>query len=382
MSLFEHNISLYSGDSFHDTPLMLHLFLNLKKLSPLLFPVVFVLADVLAALSLHSFSKTFISSQVLFYKENTATYAKDSKKLVPKEGRLKWMPDLICMLYMLNPFLIVTCVAQSTVVLNNMFLGLLFHHTVKGNSLQMTLFLALATYQTFYPVQLLAPVILCYHLTTGTSLRKSFAKITFLFLVWCSLLFGAASYDQESMFATFRFILTVPDLMPNVGIFWYFFTEVFDHFHTFFLCVFQLNVLIFSMPLTIKLRSRPVFLMFLLCYIIATFKSYPCLADAGFCLCLLPLWSHTFNHLRFPLVTGLMLIVSTILCPIMWNLWIHVGSANANFYFATTLVYCTSHVLIMTDMLVSYLKFDFHLHEGLKPKLPKSDKIALVRLMN
>jgi len=31
------------------------------------------------------------------------------------------------------------------------------------------------------------------------------------------------------------------------------------------------------------------------------------------------------------------LVVSLTLCPVMWHLWIKLGSANANFYFASTL---------------------------------------------
>ena len=33
----------------------------------------------------------------------------------------------------------------------------------------------------------------------------------------------------------------------------------------------------------------------------------------------------------------LVLVVSLTLCPVMWHLWIKLGSANANFYFASTL---------------------------------------------
>ncbi|EEB95213.1 hypothetical protein MPER_05854, partial [Moniliophthora perniciosa FA553] len=33
--------------------------------------------------------------------------------------------------------------------------------------------------------------------------------------------------------------LTLPDLTPNTGLWWYFFTEMFDHFRPFFLMVFS-----------------------------------------------------------------------------------------------------------------------------------------------
>ena len=35
--------------------------------------------------------------------------------------------------------------------------------------------------------------------------------------------------------------LTLPDLTPNPGLWWYFFTEMFDHFRPFFLMVFSVR---------------------------------------------------------------------------------------------------------------------------------------------
>jgi len=36
--------------------------------------------------------------------------------------------------------------------------------------------------------------------------------------------------------------LTLPDLTPNTGLWWYFFTEMFDHFRPFFLAVFSVSI--------------------------------------------------------------------------------------------------------------------------------------------
>lgn len=48
--------------------------------------------------------------------------------------------------------------------------------------------------------------------------------------------------------------LSVPDLTPNIGLFWYFFAEMFEHFRLFFLFVFQINVFFYTVPLSIKLK--------------------------------------------------------------------------------------------------------------------------------
>lgn len=48
--------------------------------------------------------------------------------------------------------------------------------------------------------------------------------------------------------------LMVSDLTPNLGLFWYFFIEMFDQFRPFFILVFQIHVFIFAAPISIKLR--------------------------------------------------------------------------------------------------------------------------------
>jgi phosphatidylinositol glycan class U len=51
------------------------------------------------------------------------------------------------------------------------------------------------------------------------------------------------------------------------------------------------------------------------------------------------------------LVVTCMFVFCTVLAPILWHLWIYAGSANANFYFAITLVYSTGQVSISSLVL-------------------------------
>lgn len=102
----------------------------------------------------------------------------------------------------------------------------------------------------------------------------------------------------------------MPDLNPNVGVFWYFFTEVFEHYHQFFLCVFQINILVYVLPLAITLRfistcrnparvgdlrHSPVFLFMEYHMLVGIFKPYPSVADAAIFLSFLPAWAHLFH---------------------------------------------------------------------------------------
>lgn len=49
--------------------------------------------------------------------------------------------------------------------------------------------------------------------------------------------------------------------------------------------------------------------------------------------------------MRQTFIVGCMFVATSVLGPIMYNLWIFSGSANANFYFAVTLAFNTAQVM-------------------------------------
>lgn len=51
----------------------------------------------------------------------------------------------------------------------------------------------------------------------------------------------------------------------------------------------------------------------------------------------------------------IVLLFSCVLTPINWYYWIHQGSGNANFYYATTSLYNISLLLIVGDMVRAHL---------------------------
>jgi hypothetical protein len=48
------------------------------------------------------------------------------------------------------------------------------------------------------------------------------------------------------------------------------------------------------------------------------------------------------------------------------QLWIYNGSANANYFFAITLVFGTAQIFLITDILFAYVKREFYLLNGYK----------------
>ncbi|KAG8892699.1 hypothetical protein FRB99_002496, partial [Tulasnella sp. 403] len=88
--------------------------------------------------------------------------------------------------------------------------------------------------------------------------------------------------------------LLLPDLTPNPGLWWYFFTEMFDHFRSFFLVVFSMHLVIYVAPLCIKFSHDPLYATFILQGVIATFKPYPTLADPGLFVSMFTIFPEVF----------------------------------------------------------------------------------------
>jgi len=149
----------------------------------------------------------------------------------------------------------------------------------------MCLCIALAAYEKMYPVMLIVPAAL---LLAECEVRESklpsyMAAVSVIQTLVCfgsalALLLFASNYVESSwefLRSTYGFLLSVSDLAPNVGIFWYFFTEVFDHFRTFFVFVFQIHAFIYVAPMTIRLRRHPLFLAYTLLALSAIFQLVP-----------------------------------------------------------------------------------------------------------
>ncbi|KAJ3207479.1 hypothetical protein HDU82_003702 [Entophlyctis luteolus] len=148
---------------------------------------------------------------------------------------------------------------------------------------------------------------------------------------------------------TYGVILLVPDLTPNIGLWWYIFIEMFDQFRLFFLIVFQVFVFAFSVPLTLKFNEHPMFLVGLFLIIIAAFKSYPSVGDVALYIPFVLMYQELFKYMKRLYVIVNLGAYSLVLLPLFYNLWIYAGSGNANFFYAITLVVGMGQVLLISD---------------------------------
>ncbi|XP_067856387.1 phosphatidylinositol glycan anchor biosynthesis class U protein [Heptranchias perlo] len=376
LSLLDLGVSPYSGNVFHETPLIIYLFHFLIDYAEF----VFMTMDVITAVALYIVAEDF--NRVVFRKQRIAfelqRYAPDVITLVRTPKEMYHIPLKVALFYLLNPFTVLTCVAKSTCAINNAIIAIFILATVKGSAFISAIFLALATYQSLYPIALFAPGLLYLaqkHYVMVNLHSPAFLAYLLKYAVMflgCLLVSLCLSFFLLSSWSfipsTYGFILSVPDLTPNIGLFWYFFAEMFEHFRLFFVCVFQINVFFYTLPLSVKLRDHPMFFMFIQIAIIAIFKSYPTVGDVALYMAFLPMWNHLYRFLRNIFVVSCMLISSSVLFPVLWHLWIYAGSANSNFYYAITLAFNVGQILLVSDYFYAYIRREYHLVEGLHLK--------------
>lgn len=388
--LYSEGINPYVGDNFHETPLGLIVFNKMISHIPQWIEIIFIVCDLVTAHVLYHTAQTFMRELFSRQMRKKEKYAKGTEALLLKQSDLVLPPVYVASAYLFNPYIIFSCVGQTTTVFANLCLAFTFLFMIKGQRIACCSVLALATLQSLYPATLLVPASIYLaqaerssSLEDKQSLRASSCILTVVTFIAALLLLLYVSSELagswEFLHATYGFILNVPDLRPNVGLFWYFFTEMFENFRLLFIYVFQINAtVLYLVPLTFRLHGEPMLLAASLTALMAVFKSYPSLGDVGFYLALLPMWKHLFNFMQQGFVVGCFFLITSVMGPIVWHLWIYSRSANANFYFGVTLAFATAQIFLVTDILFAYIKREFSLYHGLHHKVNgKTTKLVL-----
>ncbi|OMO85287.1 GPI transamidase subunit PIG-U [Corchorus capsularis] len=371
--LKQSSMSPYAGSMYHGSPLLLSLLgpLTVKRIegqpNHLLYSLVSVIADVVSAMLLRATGKSL-----------QLTYLRSLESLdLVKQIRFSEIlssGDVAALIYLWNPFTIVACVGLSTSPIENMAVILCLYGACSRRVPLAAFGWVIATHLSLYPAILIIPVIFLLGCGPDAPPRKLFLQtnqqekvlnpsklppafswrpiVHFVFwallwsvyvLVLCGVSLRQFGGLLEMFKSTYGFILTVEDLSPNIGVLWYFFAEVFDFFRDFFLIVFHVNILFMILPLAIRLHHHPCFLAFVYVAIFSMLKSYPSVGDSALYLGLLEM---QFSFFLFCGYVGV-----SLLSPVMHNLWIWRGTGNANFYFATAMVYACLQIILVVESL-------------------------------
>ena len=239
-----------------------------------------------------------------------------------------------------------------------------------GHNLSASLTLSMATAMQIQNAYFFIPICM---MMRGRVTGKVFLFTFSLFIIGC-LAFSQSKARSVSdyVMCTVGCQVLLHDLRPNIGLWWYLFVEMFEHFRPLFLAVFQLLPAAFIIPAAIRFRSEPLFLVWYVSSVLAVLKPYPTVGDIGLSIALLGLHPRTVSALDPRLVKsiGFASLFVLYLLPINWYYWIIQGSGNSNFYYAATLA------VNAIQMIVSVKVTEKHLHlmvRSWNPKLPKDD---------
>lgn len=370
--VYLHNFGIdpYAGDLFHETPIGLFVFNYLQLHLPqwLLF-LLFIFTDLLTALLLGFTAKEYTTELISRKKEKEQKGDDETAEGQDDATAIYTSTVYVSAGYLFSPYIILNCVGLTTTVFTNLLYSIALISMTKSSVLWSCLSISLLTLQQLYPISLVVPAIIYIVRSDPENRRRNIIIFVALFASMLTSLFYISYYIMGSwsfVWNTHGFILTVPDLRPNVGLYWYFFTEVFEHFRWLFIASFQINVgLLYIVPLALRLRHDPMLLAFSYLAIAAVFKSYPCIGDVGFYMSLLPLWKHLYQYTQQGFIVGCFMLFCTIFAPTVWYQWIYTRSANANFYFGVTLAFAIAQIFLLTDILFASVKHEFAVRHGI-----------------
>jgi phosphatidylinositol glycan class U len=232
--------------------------------------------------------------------------------------------------------------------------------------------MAIASYLSFRPIFLIIPLLGLAH-SLDSDWQTVYAHGIALFSSACGILVLTSSVMTESfqfLDLCYGIVIKFNKITPNLGLWWYIFTEMFDFFTPFYVGVFNLFSVIFVIPFTLRLfefnhkSGKPTgdaFLAVVTSYLWLSFtKSYPSVGDLAFALSLIPIFKDTIiPHCKYHFLTALVLLVALLLSPIFYYCWIVLGTGNSNFFYSINLVWGVVHGLILTDLVWGKLNYDY-----------------------
>ncbi|KAL8834887.1 MAG: hypothetical protein Q9176_007252 [Flavoplaca citrina] len=356
--LYTHNVSPYDGGVFYQAPLFLPLFALIPPpMFSLATAILYILTDLLCA----EFIVQIADSGVARVNRLFSSPRKDNH----------WDSLAVGAAFLFNPFTIATCLARPTSVFSNCAILFAIASAVNRMPSKSMLALALAAYLSLYPALLLPPLILLgYDQVAGQGdskpkLPEQSLKLGSIFsgsFAWfLTMSYMLTGQSWEFLRSTYGVHLLLPDLTPNVGLWWYFFIEMFDSFREFFLGVFWLHLLGYVGGLCFRLRKQPLFVLTTIIGIFAIFQPYPSIADASLYFALLPLYNHVFPLMRYTFFAMATILYATLLGPAFYYLWIYAGSGNANFFYAITLVWSLGLSIIVGECLFAVLRDEWEI---------------------
>lgn len=355
----ESGIDVYDGGMVHHPPLLvavLHL-VHSAPYSRMLFNALFAAIDVGIAYKLTRLNEWY----------NRHQGAKIGRTLAGLDSAS------VASLYLFNPLVLVTNWLHSTAVLSHfLVVEALVQAVADCNVYRGAIALGVAAFLSFFPLYLVVPyVALAYAVAPVRNWHVQIVKpaVIFFFAVTSLMLVSfALSPLPDFLYACYWTPLLFGKITPNLGLWWYIFTEMFDFFTSLYKGIFTVFSFVFVVPFTLRFfeyadspKTGDCLLAFVFCWLWVSFaKPYPIVGDLGLALLFLPLFKNTvLPYVKFVFFTILMLITCLLLSPIFYYCWIVLGNGNSNFFYSMSLVYGVVHVLLFLDFVWGRLVYDY-----------------------
>ncbi|KAK6197444.1 GPI transamidase subunit PIG-U [Scheffersomyces amazonensis] len=363
------DINLYDGGINHHPPVLVILlsFINdvgSSFVSNILFNLLYTIVDLYITLKLIALNK--------WYNEQW-------------KGSTRYNDDLIASFYLFNPLLIVTNLSHSTLIFSILFIIEALNQLLVVKNLPRSMIaLSIASYLSYTPLWLIIPL-LSLMSNTNPNVPKAeiygrnlgFYIMGLMLFIMSSFLINASWQFIPQVYGT---IFMFNKIQPNVGLWWYLFTEMFEFFTPFYVGVFNLYSIIFVIPITLRFTNDGFFAFFLSLTWLSFTKSYPTIGDLGYVLSIIPIFKSSFlQYCKFSVIYIILLIVCLILSPIFYYCWIVLGNGNSNFFYSINLIWGVIYLFIIMDITWAKLTFDYIIDNEIKDK-KQVEKLRLTQI--
>lgn len=383
---FNHNINLYDGGINNHPPLLVILlnFINCipgnTKFNQIWFNLFFTIVDLIITLKLIHINKWYNEYQ-----------SKRSKG----KNEIKGFDDyLIACFYLFNPLIILTNLSHSTLIISWIFIIESILQIIKFENIPRAMIsLSIASYLSINYLYLLPCFISFSHIIKKSSNKNYQTHQVYVegfgifFICSCLLIMTSFIVTASWKFLDNVYLTNImfKNIKPNLGLWWYLFTEMFENYNLFYTIVFNLYGFIFIIPITLRLfeysngQGDGLLAIVLGLIWISFTKSYPILGDLGICLTMLAIFKDTvIKYCKFKYITGITLIVGLLLSPIFYYIWIVLGSGNANFFYSISLIMGGVHILLLMDILWTKLSIEYYDENGID--INSKDKPVLAQI--
>lgn len=374
----DNGIDLYDGAMVHHPPIFVSLMKSAGDLAPayayIIYNALFTLVDLGTAYKITKLNTWYNQHQSLRLGRSV-------------EGL---SPHLLAAFYLFNPLIVLTNWAHSSAIFTYfMIVELLVQALVDHNMFRGAIALGVAAYLSFVPIYLIVPYLaLVYAVSKPRDWRVLILKCfcVFFFAVTLLVLVSfALTALPDFVIQCYWLVLSFQKFAPNLGLWWYIFTEMFDFFNPLYKGIFNLYNCVFVAPIALRFfesakdkKTGDSFLAFYLCLLWVSFsKSYPIVGDLGLAVSMLPIFSQTvIPHTKFLFISTLTLIVCLLLSPIFYYCWIVLGNGNSNFFYSMSLIMGVVYIILFLDIIWGRLVMDYI--ETNEPKDPAKLRLTQI----